>query len=240
MTRMEESMTRTVMISGASRGIGAAIAQRMQAAGWNVSLGLRRPETAGPDTPQRLACRYDALEPDSERAWIRATIARFGRLDGLVLSAGIHSRATVLETADEEFDQLIAVNVKSPMRLARLAWPHLEALPDGKPYPGRIVLMSSLSGKRVKSAGSGLYGISKFALMGLAQGLRQCGRDNRVRTTAICPSFVATDMAAGVVQDMSELTRPEDIAAIVETVLGLPPTASVADIPVHWSVEDCY
>ncbi len=233
-------MTRTVMISGASRGIGAAIAARMQAAGWNVSLGLRQPETAGPDTAQRLACRYDALDPASEHDWTQATIARFGRLDGLVLNAGIHSRATVLEAADDEFDRLMAVNVKSPMRLAQLAWPHLEALPDGKRHPGRVVLMSSLSGKRVKSAGSGLYGISKFALMGLAQGLRQCGRDSRVRTTAICPSFVATDMAAGIAGDTAELTQPEDIAAIVETVLGLPPTASISDIPVHWSVEDCY
>ena len=61
-----------------------------------------------------------------------------------------------------------------------------------------------------------------------------------MRTTAICPSFVATDMAAGIAGDTAELTQPEDIAAIVETVLGLPPTASISDIPVHWSVEDCY
>ncbi|WP_240200399.1 MULTISPECIES: SDR family NAD(P)-dependent oxidoreductase [Paracoccus] len=233
-------MARTVMISGASRGIGAAIAARMLAAGWNVSLGLRHPENAGQTTDTRLLCRYDALDPASEPDWIDATIARFGRLDGLVLNAGIHSRATVLEAQEDEFDRLIAINVKSPLRLAQLAWPHLEALPQGKPHPGRIVLMSSLSGKRVKSAGSGLYGISKFALMGLAQGLRQCGRDNLVRTTAICPSFVATEMAAGMVQNMTELTRPEDIAVIAETVLNLPPTASIADIPVHWSVEDCY
>lgn len=233
-------MTRTVMISGASRGIGAAIAGRMRAAGWNVSLGLRNadaPPLAGEGV---LACHYDALDRASEPLWLERTLARFGRLDGLVLNAGIHSRATVLEAGEAEFDRLMAVNVKSPLRLAQLAWPHLAALSAEKPRPGRIVLMASLSGKRVKSPGSGLYGISKFALMGLAQGLRQCGRESRVRTTAICPSFVATDMAAGVTTDPAMLTQPEDIAQIVETVLGLPPTASIADIPVHWTVEDCY
>jgi NAD(P)-dependent dehydrogenase (short-subunit alcohol dehydrogenase family) len=209
----------------------------MQAEGWNISLGLRD-LTSAPDGS--FACPYDARDPASEIEWVARTLQRFGRLDGLVLNAGIHSTATVLEAPPEEFDTIMEVNVKSPLRLAQLAWPHLERLTDSKLQPGRIVLMSSLSGKRVKSPNSGLYGISKFALMGLAQGLRQCGKGNRIRTTAICPSFVATDMAAGIVDDVSDLTQPKDIADIVATVLGLPPSASVAEIPVHWSVEDCY
>jgi len=233
-------MNRVVMISGASRGIGAAIAARMKEAGWALSLGLRQPDEAQQSGPSVLACRYDAADAESERRWVADTIERFGRLDGIVLNAGIHSKATVLEAQQTEFEKLMAINVLSPMRLAQLAWPHLAAVHDGKPHAGRIVLMSSLSGKRIKSATSGLYGISKFALMGLAQGLRQCGRDDNVRTTAICPSFVATDMAAGIVDDMAKLTQPTDIAAIVKTVLELPPSASVSEIPVHWSVEDCY
>lgn len=233
-------MSRVVMISGASRGIGAAVATRMARAGWALSLGLRRPEGAPVTGASVLACRYDATDAESERRWVLATLERFGRLDGIVLSAGIHSRATVLEAQKAEFDRLMEINVLSPMRLAQQAWPHLAALEGGKPHAGRIVLMSSLSGKRVKSAASGLYGISKFALMGLAHGLRQCGRDDHVRTTAICPSFVATDMAAGLVEDPASLTQPGDIAAIVQTVLELPPSASVSEVPVHWSVEDCY
>lgn len=233
-------MTKIAMISGASRGIGAAIAARMLGAGWQVSLGLRQPSAAPLQGRDVLACHYDALDPGSEQDWVHRTMARFGRLDGLVLNAGIHSNATVLEADNDAFDRLMAVNVKSPLRLAQLAWSHLGAITDQKPEPGRIVLMSSLSGKRVKSPGSGLYGISKFALMGLAQGLRQCGRDSRIRTTAICPSFVATDMASGLTADSTALTQPEDIAQIVQMVLELPPTASIADIPVHWTVEDCY
>ncbi|MBD3625562.1 MAG: SDR family NAD(P)-dependent oxidoreductase [Rhodobacteraceae bacterium] len=224
------------MISGASRGIGAAIAAEMLAAGWDLSLGLRNPaDSPLPASDRVMACRYDATDPESERAWVEATGAKLGRLDGLVLNAGILSRHSVLEATDDEFDHLFSVNVKSPMRLAQLAWPLLER------GPGRIVTIASLSGKRVKSPGSGLYALSKFALVGLTHALRQAGRESGVRATAICPSFVATDMGrAASGTDGSDKTRPEDIARITRTVLELPASASVSEIPVHWDVEDCF
>lgn len=230
------SPSRVAMISGASRGIGAAIARKLQSEGWSVSLGLRTPSACPLSGPNVLACHFDALDASSEAAWVEATITRFGRLDGLVHNAGIHSGKTVLEATDDEFDKIFAVNVKSPMRLTRHAWPHLAA--GGS---GRIVTIASLSGKRVKSAGSGLYGMSKFAAVGLAHALRQCGKDAGVRSTAICPSFVATDMASGLdTTEPERLTQPADIARIVHLVLELPPTASIAEIPIHWSVEDCF
>jgi NAD(P)-dependent dehydrogenase (short-subunit alcohol dehydrogenase family) len=101
--------------------------------------------------------------------------------------------------------------------------------------------MASLSGKRVKSAGAGLYALSKFAAVGLAHALRQCGKEVGVRSTAVCPSYIATDMAASLTgTPPAELTQPEDIARIVQLVLELPSTASIAEIPVHWTVEDCF
>ncbi|MFC0220357.1 SDR family NAD(P)-dependent oxidoreductase [Pseudochelatococcus lubricantis] len=234
---MTENVTRRVaMISGASRGIGAAIAQRLADAGWAVSLGLRNPDRCPVSGEAVLVSRFDAEEPATEAAWVSQTLERFGRLDGLVHNAGIMLPTPVLEATDAEFDRIFAVNVRSPMRLTALAWPHL-----ARDEPGRIVLIASLSGKRIKSEKSGLYGMSKFALMGFAHALRQSGRDNRVRTTAICPSFVATDMSSALTQqDASHLTQPEDLARIVQVVLELPPTASIAEIPVHWTVEECF
>ncbi len=228
---------RVAMISGASRGIGASIAEKLLAGGWAVSLGVRNPEApALPHGPNALVCRFDALDPQSERDWMEATISRFGRLDGLVHNAGIMIPKTVLDAEDGDFDLIFDVNVKSPMRLSQLAWPHLEKAPAG-----RIVTIASLSGKRVKSPGSGLYAMSKFAAVALGHGLRQCGKENGVRSTIICPSYVATDLGNALAsQDSTELTQPEDIADIVHMVLGLPKTASIAEIPVHFSVEDCY
>src|SRR5690606_13826555 len=107
------------------------------------------------------------------------------------------------DASSQEFDDVFQVNVKSPMRLAQLAWPHLKA-----------------------------------AVLMLAHGLRHAGEPHNIRCTAICPGFVATDMAANVGDDIQDkLTRPEDVARIVATVLSLPSTASVAEIPVSWRVE---
>lgn len=229
---MTDGVKPVVMISGASRGIGAAT---MLEAGWAVSLGMRDPAASRFSGASVLNCRYDALDPGSERDWVQETVARFGAIDGLVLNAGIMMKKTVLEATDEDFDMMFAVNVKSPMRLSQLAWSHLEK------RPGRIVVMSSLSGKRIRSAGAGLYGMSKFALTALSQGLRQCGKESGVRSTAICPSYVATDMAQGLtsVSD-ADLTQPQDIATIIRTVLSLPASASIVEVPVNWTVEECY
>jgi NAD(P)-dependent dehydrogenase (short-subunit alcohol dehydrogenase family) len=228
---------KVAMISGASRGIGASIAEKLLAEGWAVSLGVRTPNSFDRiDNVDALVCRFDALDPESERTWVEATIAHFGRLDGLVHNAGMMIPKTVLEAVDADFDLIFNVNVKSPMRLSQLAWPYLE-----KADAGRVVTVASLSGKRVKSAGSGLYAMSKFAAVALGHGLRQCGKENGVRSTIICPSYVATDMGNSLAKrDSIELTQPEDIARIAHMVLELPKTASIAEIPVHFSVEDCY
>ena len=229
----DEPGTRVAMISGASRGIGAAIAEVLSAAGWRLSLGARKPAAMAADA-RRLPCRFDALDPTSEAAWVARTVAHYGRIDAVVHNAGISVPKTVLDADDDDFDLLFGVNVKSPLRLTRAAWPHLVAT------QGKVVTIASLSGKRVKSAGSSFYALSKFAAVGLAHGLRQCGKEAGVRSTAICPGFVATDMVAARGLNMAEITQPRDIARIVRLVLELPPSASIAEIPVSWAVEDSF
>ncbi len=232
------SAPRTAMISGANRGIGLAIASRLLDEGWSLSLGVRSPgklpqALAGPGI---LAVPFDATDRASERRWVEATMERFGRIDALVANAGIMIPKTVIEIEDEEIDALFEVNVKSPLRLARAAWPHLAA--SGA---GRIVTIVSLSGKRVKTARSASYAVSKFAALALTHGLRHAGFEAGIRATAICPGFVATDMAAGLTNiDMSRATQPEEIARIVSLVLDLPNTASIAEIPVNWTLEDSF
>ena len=230
---MSEAAGKVVMISGASRGIGAAIAAAMAEAGWRVSLGVRQPG-AIPAGANYLPCRFDALDPASEAAWVARTVEQFGRIDAVVNNAGITIRKTMLEADDADFDLLFGVNVKSPLRLTRAAWPHLVA------SKGKVVTIASLSGKRVKSAGSSFYALSKFAAVGLAHGLRQCGKEAGVRSTAICPGFVATDMVAARGLPQDEITQPGDIARIVRLVLELPASASISEIPVSWTVEEFF
>ena len=220
------------MISGANRGIGAAVAAHLAGAGWRLSLGVRRPEaTQAPDGA--LVVQADAHDPDSEAAWVAATVARYGRIDAIVCNAGMMLPKTVIEASDADMAAMFAVNVQSPQRLARAAWPHLCAA--GR---GRVVVIGSLSGLRVASAASGSYAMTKFAAVALAHALRHAGWEHGIRATAICPGFVATDMAAAVTDTSPEtMTQPAEIARLVEVALDLPNTASVAEIAINARVE---
>lgn len=228
---------RVAMISGASRGIGAAIARELDSNGWRLSLGCRTPASSALEPGDTVHVQpYDALEPESESRWAAATVERFGRLDAVVNNAGISIPKSVIEASEADLDMVLEVNLKSPFRLVRAAWPHL--VESGA---GRVVTIASLSGKRVKSARNSLYAVSKFAVMGLSHGLRQVGADAGVRATAICPGFVATEMGlSGTDRAAAEITQPEDVARVVRLVLELPNNACIPEVPINWRIEDIF
>jgi NADP-dependent 3-hydroxy acid dehydrogenase YdfG len=238
---MSDADTRRVaMISGANRGIGAAIVRALAGRGWALSLGVRRPEAVAspcPDAPSRfMAHRFEARDPTSETGWVAATAERFGRIDAVIANAGIMIPKTVVEASDNDLDALLDINVKSPLRLVRAAWPWLAA--SGR---GRVITVASLSSKRVKTARSGLYSVSKFAALAFAHGVRHAGWDLGIRSTAICPGFVATDLAAGLsTRPLDAMIQPDDLAAIVAMVLDLPNTASIAELPINSALEESY
>jgi NAD(P)-dependent dehydrogenase (short-subunit alcohol dehydrogenase family) len=227
---MLEPAGRVAMVSGASRGIGRAVAERLAGAGYRISAGLRDPRTAPAGWH---ACRYDAAEPGAAEAWTKATLERFGRIDVLVNAAGINPMARFLDSDETAFDALMAVNVKAPMRVIRAAWPHLVAC-----GAGRIVNIASLSGKRVRNDNAG-YAMAKAALVSLTQAVRREGWEHGIRATAFCPGFVETDMTAHVTKQPRDLmSRPEDVAAVIETLVRLPNTASVAELLLNCRHED--
>jgi NAD(P)-dependent dehydrogenase (short-subunit alcohol dehydrogenase family) len=228
-------VSRVALVSGASRGIGRAIAEALARDGWRLSLGARDPDSvAVPQGSDAQVQAYEARHPDAGEAWVAAAMARFGRIDAVVANAGIMVPKSVIEAEDADFDDLLEVNVKAPRRLVKAAWEPLAA--SGR---GRVVVVASLSGLRVASAGSGLYATSKFAAVGLVHALRQAGWARGIRATAVCPGFVATDMAAPLTQgrDPAELTQPADVARAVAFALSLPNTASVAELPINWNLE---
>jgi len=232
---------RVVMVSGANRGIGRAVALRLVERGYSVSLGAREPAAlemlAGGAAAARVACfAYDALDLALAEAWVAGTLERFGRIDGLVNNAGVARPELTLEDADEgPLDRFWAINVKGPLRLVRLALPALM-----RTGSGRVVNIASLSGKRVKNPNIG-YAMSKHAVVALTHAVRRHGWDAGLRATAICPSFVRTDMTADVasVPD-AEKIQPEDLAQLVETALALPNNAVVAEILVNCRLEDLF
>ncbi|WP_431284872.1 SDR family NAD(P)-dependent oxidoreductase [Humitalea sp. 24SJ18S-53] len=223
---------RVVMVSGGTRGIGRAVVERLLAAGCIVSAGVRDAQRL-PAHPSLFPVAYDAALPGAGKAWVAATVAAHGRIDALVNGAGINPRGTLLGEDESAFDAMWAVNSKAPMRVIRAAWPHLVA--SGQ---GRVVNIASLSGKRVRNENLA-YAMSKFAVMALTQEVRRLGWDHGIRATTVCPGFVDTDMTAHVQHVPREkMSRPEDLAALIEVVLHLPNTASVAELLVNWRHED--
>ncbi len=223
---------RVAMVSGASRGIGRAIAARLRARGYRISAGVRSPSSveAADDV---LVQTYDAERAEDAPAWVAATMARFGRIDALINAAGISTPRVRLDDADETaLDGMWRVNVKGPLRLIRAALPHLRAGGEG-----RVINVASLSGKRVANENFG-YAMSKFALIALTQSVRREGWDAGIRATALCPGFVATDMTAYVTTAPREkMTDPADIAVLAETLIMLPNTATIGEMLVNWRLE---
>lgn len=233
-------MSRKIMVlTGGSRGIGLAVACEAARRGWFVSLGLRDattlPEGLSPDDAE--AVNYDA-EAATEAAWIDGVMARHGRIDAVVACAGLLDHDSIVTSDDARVKRLFEVNAHAPRRLAAAAWQPLIA--SGA---GRIIVMASLSGKRVKSSRSGLYAFSKFAAVGLAHALRHEGWAHGIRATAICPGIVATDMglsAANGTRAPQEMTQPADLAALTLNTIETPGTLSQAEITLNCQLDGIF
>lgn len=229
---------RTVMISGANRGIGLAIAKTLSDAGYRLSLGARNP--AAIDTSQlsdQVLChQYDATEPESASNWQKATLDQFGGIDAVVLNAGVIKSVGVETGTEADLDLMWETNFKGPLRLIRATMPSLRQCGHG-----RIVNLASLSGKRLLSESNLGYGATKFAALALTHAIRRAGWEDGIRCTAICPGLVDTDMVSNVTTPAGEYKiTPEAIAATAAYALSLPNDASVAEILVNSRLEAMY
>ena len=230
-------MQRTVLLTGASRGIGRSIAKRLLDDGHRLSLGLRDPDSLRGtelDVDGVAHHPYDARDPASAEAWVESTIHQWGQIDTLIHCAGILRRTPLLFANGEERDrdELWSVNVMGPWWLTRAAWSQLASHGEG-----RIQVMVSMSGKRCKGSLAG-YTASKFALMGLCQTMRNEGWEAGIRVTAICPGWVNTDMAAAVQAIPAEaMTQPQDIADLSADLLRLPNTAVPFELAINCTLE---
>ena len=231
---------RVVMISGANRGIGLAIAKRLAAAGYRVSLGARDVKalakaTADLDPARTCLAHFDANDLATIPAWTAATVQRFGRIDALVNNAGILRKLNFEEGGEAELDALWQTNVKAPFMLIRAVLPHLKQTGHG-----RIVNIASTDAKRFRDYTVSVgYAMSKHALLALSHAAKFAGYESGVRVTALCPGAVDTDLIAGIpgVTAAANRLSPDTIAATVAFLLTLPNTAVVAELPINARLE---
>ena len=148
-------MQRTVLLTGASRGIGRSIPRRLLKDGHRLSLGLRDPQAlrgTDLDVATVLHHAYDANDPASVEAWVDSTVRNWGAIDTVIHSAGILHRTPLLfaDGEEQQLDELWAINVKGPWWLTRAAWPYLvtrygQAARVSHPGPVTLIAHSSSS-----------------------------------------------------------------------------------------------
>jgi len=216
---MGELKGRTALVTGASRGIGAAVAHALTAEGVNLGLASRSGDNLGITTAVAMA--VDVRDPAALERLADATADRFGGLDILVVNAGVGSYGPFLDLPADELEDMIDVNVKGALYSVRAALPHLL-----KAGAGDIVTVASEAGRRGLPF-EAVYCASKFAQVGFSRALDHELREQGVRCATVAPGGVATDfaMGRGRTPDMPELEgmmNAEDVAAAVVFVLGRP------------------
>ena len=228
---------RVIMVSGANRGIGRAIAEKLASEGYLLSLGARNPDTlVTVQNTDVITHQWEATSTSDSTDWANATLAKYGRIDGIVLNAGVIYPAGLEDGNEDDIDKMWAVNFKGPLRLVRAALPALKSSGHG-----RVINIVSLSGVRVMGAGNLGYCASKHASMALTHAIRQDGWQSGLRATSICPGLVDTDMVSSYQTPEGEFKiTPEAIAETASYALSLPAEAAVAEIRVNSRLESMF
>ena len=204
---------RVALVTGASRGIGAATGRALAEAGAQVALASRSGGNAGIEGAFAHVC--DVRDSASLDLMVEATVARFGRLDILVVNAGVGAYGPFLELPPADIEEMIEVNVKGAIYAVRAALPHLL-----RSDAADIVTIASEAGRR-GLPNEAVYCASKFAQIGFTSALDHELREHGVRCTSICPGGVATDFAMGHgrTPDMPQLAGMMSAADVAEAVL---------------------
>ena len=205
---------RVAFITGASRGVGAAVARAFNADGMRVALASR----SGDDLGLGLGLECDVRDPGAVEAAVAATIDELGRLDVVVANAGVGSYGPFLELDPDDVEAMIDVNLKGTLYTARFTLPHLI---ESK---GDFVSLASVAGLRA-FPGEAVYNASKFGMLGFTRALDHELRELGVRVTNIAPGGVATDFAMGsgrTPESVEGMMSAEEVADVVLFAVNQP------------------
>ena len=233
-------MTQVAAVTGASSGIGRAVARRFLRSDGPVALLARRgallDELVAQERPGgRDAWAYpgDATDPIAVQAFIDGAVARFERLDVLVLAVGwnVPDRA-LTALSPERFRALIDVNLHSAFLATHAALPHLR-----RQKGGLIIYISSVSALTPDASGAA-YQAAKHGLTGLANAVRYEEQHHGIRASLVCPGVVDTPLLKQrpqppSPQDLERALQTEDIAAACAFLAALPPRAVVPELVIR-------
>jgi NADP-dependent 3-hydroxy acid dehydrogenase YdfG len=226
-------MSRTLVITGASTGIGAATARRAAADGWNLVLAARSEdkltalvEEIGADNA--IAVATDVTEWDQVEALFAAALARFGAVDAVFVNAGFGASRGFTNETVEHWKSMVLTNIYGAALTIRAGMPQILA------NKGHFVLTGSIAGTRALPGS--LYSSTKFAVHGMAESLRQELNGTGARVTLIAPGMVDTpflDNGAG-----PGALEADDIARAVLYALSQPASVDVNMMLVRPTAQD--
>ena len=210
---------KTVLITGGSRGIGAATARRFAAAGYRVAINYNRSEREALKLAEELggtAVRADVGDPDQVQEMVDNVLDKFCQLDILVCNAGIAQQKLFGDLTNEDWKKIFTVNVEGVFYTIRAALPHMLHR-----KAGRIVTVSSMWGQ-VGGSCEVAYSASKAAVIGLTKALAKEIGPSGITVNCVAPGVIATEMNAGLsTEDLEALRnetplesigKPEDVA----------------------------
>jgi NADP-dependent 3-hydroxy acid dehydrogenase YdfG len=224
----------TIIVTGASRGIGFSILKKYAAAGWNLAFCSKDATSVAKAKSELeainpvikiLAETVDVSQKNEVENFGKKCIETFDKIDILVNNAGMYTPGMISGAGyDDELEKLMQVNIYSAYWLGKIIIPNMVANKSG-----HIFNISSIAGLQAYANG-GAYSITKFALTGYTKALREELKSQRIRVTGVYPGAVLTDSWAGVDLPLTRFIDPNDIADLIYTTHHLSPNATVEDI----------
>jgi len=237
---MSNLSNKVALITGASRGIGKAIALRFAQQGMDLILAARniqdlqavQREVEGFGR-QCISIPTDLRSPESIKKLVQNGLNAMGKIDILVNNAGVGFWAPVDELTLEQYDEMFDVNMRAVFLLTRAVLPHMKSRSHG-----HIINIASTSSRWTYPEGT-LYCASKFAVLGFNEALAKELRPSGIRVTAICPGQVNTYLGGGGPQDWEEgMLNGEDVADLAIQAIAMPPHAIVTEMVVWPRAEE--
>jgi 3-oxoacyl-[acyl-carrier protein] reductase len=212
---MTELSGRVALVTGGSKGIGAAIVKSLAGAGASVVSTSR--SGAGETIPNVRHASADVRNPADAARVVEEAVAEFGGLDVLVNNAGIGHFGAVADMPVEQWHDVIDTNLSGVFYCCHAAIPHLQ-----RRGGGWIINISSLASKNA-FAGGAAYCASKAALNQFSESLMQEVRHDNIRVSCVLPGSVETGFGRGMISKEGWALRPDDVAQVVMDLIAMPP-----------------
>ena len=231
MNREEVLAGQVAVVTGASRGIGLAIARRLGQMGARVSLCARNAENLERAASglraagiQVLALRTDVTRGDEVASLVSETQRTFGPVDILVNNAGIGIFGPFQEQTEADWNAIMDTNLKSVFLVSRAVAPEMI-----RRKTGHIINIASLAGKSAFANGA-VYCASKWGLLGLTGCMAEELRAHGIRVSVICPGSVATEFSPHAGKDPARMLQPEDVAHAVAALVTQAPGSFISEV----------